>query len=467
MASINNTNHEFEYPTLNVFDEAQRDMKNHEWRVILLKDDHVFWCMIDLLLEEYVYRGHGFYANRDLLIEAYKDGRFYVQTTFISSNDTEVEDSMMSIWQTYCLNIGMPASCWRNPVLPAFRTVGMNSMIWTAPSWRRLNIAKRFVEELKPTHITATSDSVGFWKKINIQPSRILPKINDTHLYHDQMINLRLIEAMKLIRTRNIDQWIKSDQVQKLVSMKKCSMPVDTNEHVRVLDLSEPMESINDLPQVIDRKTCDNYIWLVTPLCDPSVFCNFMDALLKIYLRTGSGYYTQRNMLLNAYLNGQFYIQSTCIISDQDAAGDDEKSIWINVQHHSPIKHLFDFPILPSFCVWDGSEIKALWSDPEWRNIGSATRFVEHFQPKVVRYHQNSAKFWSNFNIPTLIESEMLLERIYPLDNISWLMIRLMSETPESYLKIINNKMASALKNKKRQRSETPGSPNKRPCLTE
>ena len=165
----------------------------------------------------------------------------------------------------------------------------------------------------------------------------------------------------------------------------------------------------NERSPLLDSAFFAKCQWEIQPLTDVSTFWQFMDLLLDEYIQTGFGFYCNRDMLLEAFMKGEFYVQSGWhprlqpnFESDQTTEWSEEDDLWDLYHETTPTFSCTDFMIFPSFCVWDGKKLEFIWAAPQWRRLGGAKRFVDHFKPASVHTLPDSLDFWNKMKIPDI-----------------------------------------------------------------
>jgi len=115
-----------------------------------------FWCLLDELCND----NSGFLHNRSAILEAYKEGKLYG----LRVNETD---------KMYERGAGMDKIFCENSLylLPCFCIKKNNKaiIIWTHTRARKMGFAKKLVELLHIKYAyKPLPDSIGFWKKCNV-----------------------------------------------------------------------------------------------------------------------------------------------------------------------------------------------------------------------------------------------------------------------------------------------------------
>ena len=165
----------------------------------------------------------------------------------------------------------------------------------------------------------------------------------------------------------------------------------------------------NERSPLLDSAFFAKCRWQIQPLTDVSTFWQFMDLLSEEYIQTGDGFYRNRDLLLEAFMKGQFYVQSGWharlqpnSASNQTTERTEEGDLWDLYHKTIPTFSCTDFMIFPSFCIWDGTKLEFLWTASHWRRLGAAKRFVDHFKPASVHTLPDSVGFWQKMKIPDI-----------------------------------------------------------------
>lgn len=171
----------------------------------------------------------------------------------------------------------------------------------------------------------------------------------------------------------------------------------------------------NQRPPLLNRAFFAQCQWDIKPLTDATTFWQFMDMLLEEYIQTGTGFYTNRDSLLDAFVNRRFYVQSGWhdrfnVHQPREHFGANPTvertefdDLWDLYQEATPTFAHADFMIFPSFCIWDGLECQFLWTAPLWRHLGAGRRFVEHFKPASVCASPDSVGFWNKMHMSSIL----------------------------------------------------------------
>lgn len=181
--------------------------------------------------------------------------------------------------------------------------------------------------------------------------------------------------------------------------------------------MQDPMRAHvdNQRPPLLNRAFFAQFRWEIKPLTDGSTFWQFMDMLLEEYIQTGTGFYFNRDMLLEAFMNRQFYVLSGWhdrVVANRPhehfgaiptAERTEFDDLWDLYEQTTPTFAYSDFMIFPSFCIWNGEECEFLWTAPQWRHLGAGKRFVEHFRPASVCVSPESVGFWNKMHIPSIL----------------------------------------------------------------
>jgi len=175
-------------------------LKNCE-KEIQLCTPEAFWSIIDLLHEEYLYNQRGFYCNRDRLLKAYSEHRFFVLACK-ETDDIFETDLGHKLRQHICLkNAGwyLPSFCIlsHNSVesLDFSNSVILIELIWTSEPIRRLGLASEFIKYFNITKVdNILEESIPFWSKFDVKYSKILTtKNNDISFWIDHIKRLSKI----------------------------------------------------------------------------------------------------------------------------------------------------------------------------------------------------------------------------------------------------------------------------------
>lgn len=141
---------------------------------INLIDSNTLWSILDILRYEIDYNingdGNGFYNNRELLIDGFKENKLYmlnyVETTEIYNNLNKIKQYKLP--NTF-------------DSLPCFCLLDKNNeidIIWTHIPFRKLGFAKCFINHFysnKEKHINyIISDAKDFWEHMEFKYDRII-----------------------------------------------------------------------------------------------------------------------------------------------------------------------------------------------------------------------------------------------------------------------------------------------------
>jgi hypothetical protein len=132
----------------------------NDWGEIKLNqiDNKEFWCLFDELCDD----NSGFVHNRNIILEAYKDGNLYGLR--VCETDQMYERGAR-IDNIFCKN------SWY--LLPCFCIKENNKaiIIWTHTRARNMGFAKKLVTLLQIEYAcNPLPNSIGFWNKCNITP---------------------------------------------------------------------------------------------------------------------------------------------------------------------------------------------------------------------------------------------------------------------------------------------------------
>jgi len=168
-------------------EESRKLIKACKKNVKVCKSEE-FWEIIDLLYEEYVHNKKGFYCNKNLILDAFKENRLFILECE-ETDDMFYNDEIGSKIRKFCLpgcGWSIPSFCIleKNSVdlLGDINSIDSNSvnaisLIWTFTPLRKLGLANTFIEHFNITEVDdILEESIPFWSKSNVKYFTILNK---------------------------------------------------------------------------------------------------------------------------------------------------------------------------------------------------------------------------------------------------------------------------------------------------
>lgn len=128
---------------------------------------------IDVQVAQGIEEPKGFWHNRGIIIEAYKEGNLYVQ--HFTENDANWCNT--KLWAK--LKESPLVMAYTNRAIPSFCVVdeeGQIDLIWTEASIRHLGIARTFVQYFDTHKVRLVlPESQGFWEKCGVRIKSYAP----------------------------------------------------------------------------------------------------------------------------------------------------------------------------------------------------------------------------------------------------------------------------------------------------
>lgn len=133
---------------------------------------------------------------------------------------------------------------------------------------------------------------------------------------------------------------------------------------------------------------------VISVLRDDDIFWNIMDLLFIEWIDTNHrGFWCDRSKILEAYRNGELYIQ-VILETDQDCLegwpGNVISRAWVGLGGI----------IVPSFCIYRNSTLDIIWTDRQWRRSGVAKHFVRQLGITAVSHAlPDFVGFWQHLGV--------------------------------------------------------------------
>jgi hypothetical protein len=133
-----------------------------EIRVKQISESNDFWCLFDELIND----KSNFIYNRDVILDAYKDGNLYgleIEETDSMFQRGAREDSLFCKDSMYLLHSMYLLPCF------CIKDESTVHILWTHTRARKKGFAKQLIRELKILNIrNPLPESIGFWQKLGL-----------------------------------------------------------------------------------------------------------------------------------------------------------------------------------------------------------------------------------------------------------------------------------------------------------